>query len=298
MKREWYDGAAPRVLSAMALTCFADGHGDEPPGGTPPAGVPPADPPSDPPAGDDPPADPPSADDPPADPPKRYEPEGIDPSELGETDQETIDKLAKRMKGLREELSKKPAAPKTAEEYPAIEFDEGFKDKFGQPDDDEAVKLVRDIAHKHGLPPDLYSGFVKDVMQGAAEAGLLDPYVDLAKEIEAVGGPEKFDQQVTDYSARLDGLAEQGAFSKDAAEQMKYLLTAASGHEALTWMFGKMAEKGVQTGPGTGAGGEFATMAAVEKAMEDPRYDTKSPKYDEEYVKKVRAAFARLNPAK
>jgi hypothetical protein len=227
--------------------------------------------------------------------PARYEPEGVDPNDLGETDQETIDKLLKRQKGLREELAKKPGAPKTADDYPAIEFDEAYSSAFGDPKDDDLMKLVRDTAHKHGLSADAYQGFVRDVLQGAAESGVLERPLDLKGEIERAGGQAAYDEQVQTLGAKIDGFKGQGKLTEQGAAELKPLLVTAGGQEALKFMFGAMAERGVQVAPGESAGGEFATMEQVKAAMSDPRYDTTSLKYDAAYVEKVRAAHKRLS---
>ena len=227
--------------------------------------------------------------------PARYEPEGVDPNELGATDQETIDKLLKRQKGLREELAKKPGAPKTADEYPAIEFDEAYSSAFGDPKDDDLMKLVRDTAHKHGLSADAYQGFVRDVLQGAAEGGVLERPLDLKGEIERAGGQAAYDEQVQTLGAKIDGFKGQGKLTEQGAAELKPLLVTAGGQEALKFMFGAMAERGVQIEPGKSAGGEFATMEQVRSAMNDPRYDTTSLKYDAAYVEKVREAHKRLS---
>lgn len=228
------------------------------------------------------------------DPPARYEPEGVDASDLGATDQETIDKLLKRAKGLREELAKKPGAPKTADEYPAIEFDEAYSSAFGDPKDDDLMKLVRDTAHKHGLSADAYQGFVKDILQGAAEGGVLERPLDLKGEIERAGGQAAYDEQVQTLGAKIDGFKGQGKLTEEAAAEMKPLLVTAGGQAALKFMFGAMAERGVQVAPGESAGSEFATMEAWKAAQKDPRYDSRSSSFDPEYVRKVEEAGRRL----
>tara|TARA_R110002073_G_scaffold76548_6_gene185846 strand:- start:299 stop:1123 length:825 start_codon:yes stop_codon:yes gene_type:complete len=225
--------------------------------------------------------------------PALYRPEGMDEADLGKTDQETIDRLYNRFKGLREQVSK-TEVPKSADDYGDVTFSDEFTAKHGKPvsSDDKMLPILREAALEAGLPKSAFGPFVGKVLERAQEAGLIAEPVNPSTEFEKAGGEEKFTQRASALNTRLEGLKAQGRLDDGKLNELQLLTTTADGLGALEALFSLSAESGVQTGDGSGAGA--VTKEQVLARMDDPRYDKDSPKFDPVFVDETRKLFRSL----
>jgi hypothetical protein len=135
--------------------------------------------------------------------PAPYWPDGL-PEPLaglkGQTDRETIDKLAGELKGL-------PRAPAKPEDY-KVALPEAFTKRYGDLGNDEVMPIWRQVAHKNGLSEAQFNGAISELYQALSEKGLIDEPLDVGAEFEKLmpkhGDPVSRKAQA---SGRINGVA-------------------------------------------------------------------------------------------
>lgn len=214
-------------------------------------------------------------------------PDGLPPELLGTSADETLTKvmgayteLDKRASGLREKLSKLPAAPAKADEY-AFQPADDLKDYFGDLTQDPVFNAAKQAAHKHGMSQEQFAGFISETFGPLAKEGLLlkpyDPKVEVQSFMTATGMDAKA------ASAQLDanlvfakGISEQlqvpDSLKADVQAQLLALTDTAVGNALLTAISGRFNDIGIGVG-GDGNGQGELTDADLKKLSADPRID-------------------------
>lgn len=243
-------------------------------------------------------------------------PEGIPEEFMGADADETLGKLLggyqdvnTRFNGMRDKLSKMPAAPKTPDEY-AFDPGESLSPFFGDLSEDKMFSAAREAAHRHGMSQEQFAGFISDTFGPMAEAGLLaepfNPKTELSTYQSATGldakGVEKSLQQNETFA---NGLIEQLDLPKDLSDAAKGmfmgLTDTAAGNAILQALSARMSDSGFGL-EGHGGGDGQLTDADLQKLDSDPRIDPqnrdhKDPnkRFDPDLRKRYDDAYRRLN---
>ncbi|MFN7125286.1 MAG: hypothetical protein ACK4M8_05345 [Allorhizobium sp.] len=214
-------------------------------------------------------------------------PDGLPPELLGTSADETLTKvmgayteLDKRASGLREKLSKLPAAPGKPEEY-AFDPGDDLKDYFGDLTDSPVFKTAKQAAHKHGMSQDQFAGFIADTYGPLAKEGLLlkpyDPKTEVQSFMTATGLDAK--AASTQLDANLvfaKGISEQlpvpDSLKADVQAQLLALTDTAVGNALLSAISARFNDIGIGVGGDGGGQGEL-TDADLKKLSADPRID-------------------------
>ncbi|WP_181409709.1 hypothetical protein [Martelella alba] len=242
-------------------------------------------------------------------------PEGIPSEFIGANADETLGKLlggfndvSTRFTGMRDKLSKMPAAPKTPDLY-SFEPGENLSPFFGDLSQDKMFSAARDAAHKHGMSQEQFSGFLADTFGPMAEAGLLSTPFDAAAELTSFQNATGLDKagvsrelQATDTFAK--GLIAQLDIPQGLADQAKGLLLGMTDTAAGNIVLQALAKRMNASGFGLeGRGGNEGalTEADLHKLDADPRIDPANrehsdpeKRFDPELRQRYDAAYKRL----
>lgn len=215
---------------------------------------------------------------------KLHRPDGLADDMLGATDQETIDKLFARTKGLRDQLAKKGGT--------AVEKPDDYKLELG----DELGKIVdvnsagnkpvfdvlRAVAQKHALTQEAFGGFIKDATAELQKAGLFKPAADPvqisgAKEfgnmVKLAGGEKEARALLKDEKAWVSNLVTGGVLTAEegAVVSVDYMGTA-KGWEVLRKLRAHWTGKEL---PPHQVDPEVTVDAlAIEQRYKDPKFKT------------------------
>lgn len=229
--------------------------------------------------------------DPDPDPDAPYRPEGLQDSELGENDRETIDKLLARNKGLRQKLSKGGAKPPEKPEDYKLAAPEGVEIDL-QTEGNQAVQaMFAGVAHKHGLDPDLANGLFGDLLQGIVTLPGMDepaPPPDLTQEWQQLGGKDKGMKLAQGVLGWGRSLVSQGVLSKDDMDEFRIMGGTAKGLKILSRLRDLSGEKPIpiEMDPG---GDSLPSRQDLRAMQADPRYET-----DVAYRQKVDREYERV----
>lgn len=253
-----------------------------PPPAAPPGNAPP-------PANNPPPAAPPAAGD-------IYRPDGITDDYVGASNQETIDKLFKRVTGLREQMAKGGISPPDSPDNYTMELDGELAPYSDTLKKDPVFKNIREQFHAAGISDAAFKVVVPGVMKFLQEGGHLDAPFDPAKEAASYAASEAdpLQQQritnkaITDNIAFLDGLAAQGeaglkaqGLSLAAIEAGKQLLDRAGGIQLMDFLRNSGRGKGPAT---NGQPAPMVTEADYDARLKDPRNDPGDQKFDQRFA--------------
>lgn len=212
----------------------------------------------------------------------------------GLDDKATIDKLLG-------DLTARPKAPAAAADY-KLELRPEIAAKLPEIDKDPALGVYREVALKAGLTNEQFSNTIGEFYAALAEKGLLPDTINTDREIERLmpekgSKAERTAEAVKRIQAAHDnvrGMLANGTLSKSEASTMRGLLATADGVSALEKLFKSMGERGLQGG-GHGSGGD--TKDSLKQMMADPRYDTRSSKYDVKFRTDVDTRWRALHRA-
>ena len=249
-----------------------DGN-DDPPGGgegDPPAG-----------GGD---GDPPKGGDGP------YFPENMPEHLRGESDKETINKLYAQVEGTRKEISERGSVPDKPDGY-ALEFDDDAKKFLGDvKEDDKVIGAMKSAAHAAGITDKQLQAFAPGLVKGIVEAGIVGETIDGDAELMALGKAEgETDEQrakeagskrIVDAGKFVDGLKAAKTIDEDMHLEMTGLVATAAGVKVIEMVQQLQGERGISTGDGKGGTADQIDENDLKERRNDPRYHTKSPKYD------------------
>ncbi|MBO6893399.1 MAG: hypothetical protein JJ866_15760 [Roseibium sp.] len=227
----------------------------------------------DPPAGDPPAGDPPAGDPPAGDPPAAYRPDGLPDNLYGESNEETIDKMALALKGYRQKDNDR-GAPETQEAYADFgdKVPDQLKSHVSALSEDTVFQKLSKSALEKGMPVQDFQDLTLEFFGAAQEMGALEPFVDVEAEKaalvpeEAKNLPEAEqsaarEKRMNDNFAFLDAMTAQGdnqpGMSKDVADYAKSMLgDSAKGHQFIEHMRSQISGEGSKLAGGSqGSGG-------------------------------------------
>lgn len=220
--------------------------------------------------------------------PSIYRPEGLPDHLLGTNDQETIDKLAKAYGGARRDIGRGDLGevPEKPDGY-QFAFSDPVKEILGDVEKDDLLLAVREDAHKMGLTDKQFSGFLDAAFGRMLDMGLVEPPVDLAKELDALapdggdaldeaGRKSAIEARIRDNAAIVDVWKSRG-MPAESGDALQALLDTAGGNKAIEWFRGKMGSP--QPVPGGKPSGA-ATEADLTARSKDPRNQFGTREYD------------------
>lgn len=247
-------------------------------------------------------------------------PQGLPSEFAGANADETLGKLIggytdlnTRFGGMRDKLSKMPAAPEKADMY-AFEPGDNLKPFFGDLSSDPVFGSARNAAHKHGLSQEQFSGFISDVYSPLVEQGLLSAPFDPGAELKSFQSATGLDTRATQEALVATETFAKGLSSqlKDVPEGLKNDVNAmllgmtdtAAGNVLLRALSGRLSENGIRV-EGQGGGEGALTAEDLKKLDSDPRIDPRNrdhndpqQRYDESLRKRYDEAYGRLFPAR
>lgn len=225
-----------------------------------------------------------------------YRPDGLPDHLFGKSEKETIDNLWKSTKGFMDANAKRGAVPKDADGYGALTLAEPIGKKLGDLSKDPAYAAVRTAAHAAGITDKEFSAFMPKVLDAFEKAGFIPDgsQFDPAKVITAleadhssIADPRErhltASKRITDFNAQLDNLKTAKSLSEGTIEGLRAMTLAADEFrdaEKIIGLLTKAPGIAVADGGGQSAGVSEADITA--RRM-DPRFDTRSPKYDKAF---------------
>jgi hypothetical protein len=229
-----------------------------------------------------------------------YRPDGIPQHLLGETPEQTLDKLFGAYKGARDELAKgKPAAPEKPEEY-KLEIGEDAAKQFPIAEDDPALGVLRQTAHEAGLTQEQFGVFGKFVDM-LVDKGLVEKPYDsdaVMKSLVPEGFKGTDEQKLARGAQRVSELDSwikaDTRFSDQERNELRLLTTSKEGVAALEKIRAGSVTQSVNPGGGQPAGG--VSKATLDARVADPRNNFMDPKYDEAFALETREMFKKLHP--
>lgn len=197
----------------------------------------------------------------PAAPGTAYRPEGLPDNFAGATDRETIDALAKAVKGYRDRDATRDVPTEAAAYLDFGDVPAEAKAHFDTLKGDPLFDKVAGVALQFGIPKGAFTSLVKTFVTEAATGGLLEPPVNLEAERAALV-PEAaralppaeqkaaIDRRISDNLAWVTQMQGRG-LAKDAADHLVMMLgDSAKGHQAIEFFRAQMA--GTAPAPITG----------------------------------------------
>lgn len=245
-------------------------------------------------------------------------PQGLPSEFAGSNADETLGKLLtgytdlnNRFGGMRDKLSRMPAAPEKPDMY-TFEPGDNLKPFFGDIAQDPAFASARNAAHKHGLSQEQFAGFISDVYSPLVEQGVLAAPFDPASELKTFQSATGMDQRATQEALVASEAFAKGLINqlKDVPETLKNdvslmllgMTDTAAGNVLLRALSGRLSENGIRV-EGQGGGEGALTADDLKKLDSDPRIDPRNrdhedPKkrFDEGLRKRYDDAYNRLHP--
>jgi len=236
-----------------------------------------------------------------------YRPDGIEEHLLGQSNEETIDKVLARMNGLRSELAKKgPEAAGRPEKPDGYQWNWSDRVKASGTiaGDDQAVKAFAEIAHEHEFSQKQIDAIPK-FFDTLVEKGMIDAPFDANKLLEDLapdtyrGSPEerrtKGSERLGAAEAWIKQLTAQQGFDEQMKGEMRLLTTSTAGVKVLERLMNAGTNPSFMAGGGNGPQ-PAVTQQTVEARLADPRNDAMNPKFDPTYAEQTRAMFKQLYP--
>ena len=222
-----------------------------------------------------------------------YLPEGLPDHLRGENDHGTIDKLWTAFSGARDRLAKQGTVPDNADGYTWDALSQATRDLMPDMDSDPVLPIARQAAHACGISNEQLNSFVDYLMPKCVETGAIEGPLDKAAELKLLESDEiadgteraaKAEARQSDALAFVKGLQQRSILTEESAALLSSMGVYAEGVKTIEQLQAAMRGSGVQLGAGAGAG---RGRAEVEADMDDPRYDSESPKFDPAFRKRV-----------
>lgn len=220
-----------------------------------------------------------------------YRPEGLPDNLAGASDRETIDALAKAVKGYRDRDATRDVPTEAAAYLDFGEVPAEAKAHFDTLKGDPLFDKVAAVALQHGIPKGAFTSLVKTLITEAVTGGVMEPPVDrdaeraalvpdAARSLSPAEQKTAVDRRINDNFAWLTQMQGRG-LPKDAADHMVMMLgDSAKGHQAIEFFRGQMAG----TAPAPIAGGAAPagdTPASLQAEAAKPENTPGHPKFSQ-----------------
>jgi hypothetical protein len=238
-----------------------------------------------------------------------YRPDGLPDTMFGKSDQETIDKMHTALKGYRDRDAAR-TVPDKPEAYTTFELDklpEAVRGHIGSLAKDPLFTEVAKVAMEEKIPVATMQKLTATLYAKAAEAGVLEPLVDVAAERQALLPAEAQYLSKADQDKAIDTrmqanedfvklLTQPGADGKaaldkkDADHALLMLMDSAAGNRFIE-AFRNLATGAGRASPlpgGTTSGSGASARDALRAKLAAPEMQVGHPKFD-------RAAYEALN---
>lgn len=234
-----------------------------------------------------------------------YRPAGLPDHYMGANDQETMDKMSNALAGYRNQTSDVPADAAGYKEFAKI--DDAIKPHMDTIIADPLFDRMTSYAKEKGLGKGVFQDLVSTYIGVAAEMGILEPPLDVAKEQEQLTpenarhlpAPEQAkarDARMADNLAFLDlqlskDGGKDGGLSKETIDFTKMMMgDRAAGHQLIEFMRAKVSGggKGPLLNP-DGGGGGADPKADIERRRTLPENTWGNPAFDRGSYDKLQA---------
>jgi hypothetical protein len=224
-----------------------------------------------------------------------YKPDGIAPELIGKSNNETIDNLLKINKGFRDAQATRGNVPQKADAYAIGEIPAPLAKKLGGDlAKDPALGAFREVAHELGITDKQFSGLMPKLLERFDKLGLVpdsaafDPETqigELEKDHQAIADPRErrvaAAKRIPEVKAKLDNLLAAKVIDKGEHGELMGLLPQAKTFRLLEKIVGRFTQADGSINPGSGGSGAAGVSEAdITARRMDPKYDTRSPKYD------------------
>jgi hypothetical protein len=239
---------------------------------------------------------------PPSEPPAGpYRPQGLPDTMFGESDRDTMDKMATALTGYRTRDSER-GIPENADAYQTFDLDqvdEAVRPQLEALSSDPLFKAVANVALEERLPVAAMQKIVTTLYSEAAKAGIFEPFLDVAAERQALIPTEAQNLPKADQDRAIDArmqanedfvklLSQPGAdgkpqINKEVGEHvMLMLMDSAKGNQFLEFFRAQMtgADKPQPLGGGLGSGGGGESRDALRAEMAKPEMQPNHPKFN------------------
>lgn len=211
---------------------------------------------------------------------------------LGKSNEETIDQMAKALKGFREAQSKQEPVPEKPDGYKP-EWADNVKGLVADLGDDALFKEAIAAAHAAGLTNTQFNKLFNGLFGAMMTMDIIEKPVNVEEEKMKLAPPEARDlpakerdaaiqRRVETNMAYVETLAGDG-LDKEAAEALKIELAAFPALNALVEL---MRQPGTQPATG-GRQPQGVTQDVIDQRMQDPRSRWGDPKYDPSFVQET-----------
>ena len=241
--------------------------------------------------------------------PQPYFPDGLSDSYRGKTERDTIDNLAAVIKTQRERDSARDV-PKEAEGYLSVadlkdfELSDDLKPHYEAMNEDKALLAAATEAKKAGVDRGDFHRMLSAAMKAAADAGMLEPPLDLEAEKAALvpDAHKNAPAQVRETEAEkrmnanfafMELMSANRNLDKDVGEFAQNMLgDTALGHRFMEWLRGAVGGETEQAGAlaGSGDGGTGDPRDLLKRPEGMPGHPNFDPRHeaavDEAYKKK------------
>jgi hypothetical protein len=223
-----------------------------------------------------------------------YKPDGIGDHLIGQTNEETIDRLFKENAGFRQSQATKGATLVSKVEDVKFDWSDKVKGQGGIASDDKALSLFSEIAVKHKFDQQQLAA-IPAFFDAAIDAGLIEPPYSQAKVLEGLapadfrGTPQERQlrggERLVQAENWIKQLPLQSGYDDAVKNELRLLTTSVDGVRALEIMM----KGGMNASFSAGAGQQTpdVTKQDYERRVADPRYWSHNPAYDENFAKET-----------
>lgn len=228
-----------------------------------------------------------------------YFPEGLPDNLKGANEKDTLDRVAKALKGYRERDAGRDV-PDQPEKYLSLE---GVDEKVFKPDatftghlkmmaEDPGMKAGLAILQKAGVDRGVVLNALQSTLGALSEAGMLEPMIDekaeraallpeAAKNLPPAEQDKAIDKRMQENQDFVALMSENRGLDKDVGEYAQLMLSdSAKGHKFLEWMRGQI--QGGGEGPGAHGGGQGRgdTSESLRAEQAKPELTAGHPSFD------------------
>lgn len=242
-----------------------------------------------------------------------YRPEGLPDNLYGESDQETLDKMALALKGYRDKDNQRgvPTAPEAYAEF-GDNIPDPLKPHVGALADDTVFQKLSKSALDKGMSVQDFQGLTLEFFGAAQEMGVLEPFVDVdaekaalvpedAKNLSEAEQTAAREKRMNDNFAFLDAMTANGegegqsGMSQDVADFAKSMLgDSAKGHQFIEHMRSQISGGSSKLAGGSQGSGGADPKADIFRREQLPENTPGDPKFNKESYDQLQADYQKV----
>jgi hypothetical protein len=230
-----------------------------------------------------------------------YRPDGLPDHFAGGNDRETIDKLHGALTGFRQQAAERGAVPAAPDKY-EIKLEGPLAARLPKLGADPAMKPLFEAFLDAGVTDKQAAKIVPGFLDRLEKAGMLAQPLDMQAEMAKIdANPAVAQQKLGANKAWIENATKNGGIDAEMAADLDLLLVTAAGNRVIDRLRQAAQAGGYVAAPGAGDQGGLVvpkTMAEATALAGDPRYSTRSDKYDAKFRADADRAIDAFNAAK